>query len=204
MIECPVCGFNPDPVETPATEAELKHRRLLSIFSKNLQNSWWLTQPEFVCKWLSDNGISPKRLIDLGCGDGRFIPGIFKTWPSVEYVGIDAMQEHIDLNRESFPDLTFDSGDFCQSHYNPGWFDTFFMMGIFNPKMDRIKQNAILDKVVWLKPENVVCLFDNNSSGEKPHDGLMGYSQTNVLYIPQDLQGPKQGNVVWLWKRQSY
>lgn len=199
MNECPVCGFNPNAVVTPLTEAQLRREKILNYFSKNLQNSWWISQPIEVCKWLKSNGISPTSILDAGCGDGRWLTGIFDAWPKVKYTGVDSLYEHIEMNRENLPEYEW-IHNYLQ-RIETRKFDTVLMGGTLNPKMVEQKQGEFLSKIMLFEPKDIVCLFDLNQTGNPPDRWLDDYSKSLTYRVSKDEQGPGQDIVVWVYKR---
>lgn len=199
MNICPSCGYDPNPVEEQKTEEELRRKRLYDVFMAHAQHGWWLSQAVHICEELKKRGISPKSIIDIGCGDGRFWPAVELVFPDASYVGIDRMEEHIAVNNERMPMQEWVLGDF-RSYQTDNQFDLALIMGTFNPKMPDNVQEGILRRVKELSPRHVVCLFDKNQSGNYPDRWIEeAYKLDDTLTLPRELQSSHQDSVVLIY-----
>ena len=208
MNACPACGYAPEGVAVAAPAEELWKKRLRDLFGVHLMNSWWLSQPKWIMEELLRRGISITSLLDAGCGDGRWLPGIKEVYPNCRYVGIDRMQEHVEINLERQPEGAWVHADFLTWDGRQGEFDFILFGGVFNPAMEAAKQADILARAVALEPRWIGCLFDSMSTGTHPGAALATmfkrrYVETLVLKIPVEEQGPRQDCIFTLHERQK-
>lgn len=70
------------------------------------------------------------RVLDLGCGNGRFYQ-IFKE-KKVEYVGIDKSEKLIEKAKENFPEADFVVGDGLDMPFSNDEFDYVFSIAVFH------------------------------------------------------------------------
>lgn len=54
--------------------------------------------------------IRPRRILDVGCGQGRYTGLLRSYFPKMEYVGIDFSEVAVAKAREKYPSLTFSVG----------------------------------------------------------------------------------------------
>lgn len=196
---CPVCGFDPNPPEVRLSDAELAKQRLRNIFMSHAQQSWWLSQADYICGWLKDLGFNPSTILDLGCGDGRFVPAISSTFPGAKYTGIDRLDDHIVVNTERMPDIEWVCGEFADMPAGERY-DMVLIMGTLNPLMDEARQEAMLRRLVAMGPKTVVCQFDRKSTGVPPDRWLAEqYDKTNAEDLPREFQSPRQDNALWVY-----
>lgn len=203
MIECPVCGYNPDPPEVTASTAQLERMRIERILYRNAQQHWWLTQPKAVLKWLSTRIPILKSILDVGCGDGRWYPAILEYYPQAHYIGIDRMEDHYKNNIENIPEsysVNWILGDIQNSKVE-GPIELALIAGTFNPLMHPPYQDAMMSKLVSIAPQHVLCLFDLNQTGNPPDQWLTDYEKVDEFEVPRGEQSINQNLVVWLWRR---
>lgn len=76
---------------------------------------------ELMAKLVSE--LSPKRLLDLGCGTGLELDFIFKLCPDVEVTGIDMTAAMLEKLRNKHPDarLTLICGDYLETDFGEGY-----------------------------------------------------------------------------------
>ncbi len=74
------------------------YEKVFSDFSNSRQYYWqgWLDLPEFLPK--SDS--KPMRVLDLGCGNGRFAEFLLSLGLEIEYVGVDFSQSLINTAKQ--------------------------------------------------------------------------------------------------------
>lgn len=54
---------------------------------------------------------APRRILDVGCGDGSLLSHIRELFPRAELAGCDVSNEQIERNRRSIPGITFLAAD---------------------------------------------------------------------------------------------
>lgn len=52
--------------------------------------------------------ISPKTVLDIGCGPGNSTNRLYERFPSAEIIGIDSSENMLETARESYPNLKFE------------------------------------------------------------------------------------------------
>lgn len=52
--------------------------------------------------------ISPKTVLDIGCGPGNSTNRLYERFPSAEIIGIDSSENMLETARESYPQLKFE------------------------------------------------------------------------------------------------
>lgn len=217
MTDCPVCGYNENPVEVKLSDEELKKKQLKDRFLIHAQQSWWVSQPYVVCKWLKASGVDPKSILDVGCGDGRWVFAISDIFPDAKYTGIDILTDHIQNNKEDLPSSAWPNfnwilGDICKYEPNDpvemalisGAFNLTLIAGTLNPLMPEEKQGKVLDKIKSLNPRHIVCLFDLNRTGNQPDRWIEDkYKKVSTLVIPPEEKGMRQNIEVWLYEKNA-
>lgn len=147
---------------------DLQKQRLNTIFDIHKSRSWWYEQPREVWLWLKNKGIEPKEILDIGCGDGRWIPALVEVFPQTKYSGLDIIEDHIKECREKWAQFNFTLLNFLHAGYFKNQFDLVLLAGTLNPRMDLRIQTQIFDKIKELEPKYVLVTFDYNSSGYPP------------------------------------
>lgn len=77
---------------------------------------------EFVVGLLEE--MSPKKVIDIGCGDGRLVYEIRKNLPAVEVSGADYSAQAIGFAKAFSPSIEFYVGDITDPLFSIGTYDT--------------------------------------------------------------------------------
>lgn len=67
--------------------------------------------------------LEPRRIVDLGCGEGIVARAIAARAPEVEYLGLDTSPEAVEVARRLNPHLEFTVGDLLDEPLRPGWAD---------------------------------------------------------------------------------
>lgn len=52
--------------------------------------------------------ISPKTVLDIGCGPGNSTNRLYERFPSAEIIGIDSSENMLETARKSYPNLKFE------------------------------------------------------------------------------------------------
>ena len=81
-------------------------------FQQNFNFSWgfeYLSYLNFILEHLKQQSI--KSLLDVGCGDGRFLHEVKKNLNIPSFTGIDYSQKAIDLAKVINPEIQFIAGD---------------------------------------------------------------------------------------------
>ena len=117
------------------------------------------------------------RLIDLGCGTGRFLDLVKQAWPRLPSLGLDLSEAYIRharryLRRWSRLDLVVANAEAIPAPDNSvDAVTSIFMVHELPPKVRRI---VIRECERVLKPGGRLILLDSLQSGDKPaYDGLL-------------------------------
>ena len=78
---------------------------------------------EFVTTLLKDK-YRPKKMIDVGCGDGRLVFEVSKHMPKVDVSGVDYSAQAISFAKAFNPKITFYTGDITDPSFSVGKYDT--------------------------------------------------------------------------------
>lgn len=74
--------------------------------------------------YLAEHATPGERILDIGCGNGRFYPLLSKR--SVDYVGLDYSAKLLEEARKAHPGIRFEEGDATALPFPDGSFDTAF------------------------------------------------------------------------------
>jgi ubiquinone/menaquinone biosynthesis C-methylase UbiE len=100
------------------------------------ENAEWCAKVDVPTPWIKQEWArtfmpSEPRLLDIGCGHGRYMPvfqrlGISET----QYVGIDPAVEMLEIARRNYPGFDFREMDLYSlpDHFTPGHFNIFVAM----------------------------------------------------------------------------
>lgn len=163
-MKCPNCSF------AVADEEDLKLNRFKTLMEIHKNKEWWERQPYEVLDHLktSQNVTKIVTILDVGCGDGRWVPAILNAWDNIKYFGFDLYNENIEDCKKKWPELEFHNDNFLTHKFNPGQIDLILFAGTFNPKMSEIVQTQMLDEAQRLLPRYIVITFDYKCSGHVP------------------------------------
>lgn len=197
MSKCLNCGFE------GLSDKQLKTNLFNNVVNIHKNISWWEQQPYEIIDWLKDiKGLSPKVILDAGCGDGRWIPAILDRWQGIDYTGIDLYEEHIKDCSSKWPIIRFYWGDFLKNTFARESFNLILFGGVFNPIMSKERQIKIINEAKSLYPENIVITFDFNCSGHPPSEYMKPeYQELDSISVSKENEDKKQHVVALLYGR---
>lgn len=100
--------------------------------------------------------LAPRRIVDLGCGEGIVAQALVSRLPDVEYYGLDASSEAIEVARGLNPELEFAVGDLLDAPGRPGWADLAICLEVLEHLED---PDAGLARVLqWTRRDAVVSV----------------------------------------------
>lgn len=138
-----------------------KEVELLNHYNKN--TNYTSLEPEWVFKNLPVEKIAGKRVLDLGCGDGRF-SAYLKNQLGCDVVGVDFSQKRIALARERVKGVPF----FCSNAYT-------FVNQYKGKKFDYVLMTEFLEHLE--APEVLMSKLMEIS------DGVIGTTPKNFPYV---------------------
>lgn len=80
--------------------------------------------------FLAKNGFANKKILDLGCGNGRLYE-LFK-FKMVGYYGIDVSEKMIEIAKERYPTANFRVGDALNLPFPEDFFDDVYGVAVFH------------------------------------------------------------------------
>lgn len=136
------------------------------------------------------------RLLDVGCGTGRFLDFVKQTWPRLRIVGIDLSEPYVGeakrhLKRWSRLDLLVANGESMPlpdaSH------DAVTSIFVFHELPPKVRRAVLGEMARVLKPGGRLILLDSLQRGDKPdYEGLLELFPQNfhepyfTSYIEED------------------
>jgi len=140
----------------------------------NLIAKEWASVREFVPEtektWLFQYITGGEKVLDFGCGHGRYAE-IFKE-KNIEYFGVDVSEKMIETAKEKYPFARFQTSDFLKLPFPESFFDTVICFAVFHhipsetfriqflQEAKRVlKKNGILILTVWnINPLNSLLI----------------------------------------------
>jgi SAM-dependent methyltransferase len=103
-------------------------------------------------KYFLNKKISPKNILDVACGNGRFYPIITKAFPEIRYIGLDNNKALINIASSKYPEGGFieKSIEKYLSLPNETTFDQIVLFGIIHHIPDKKARIEMLNKLVKL------------------------------------------------------
>ncbi len=134
---------------------------------------------ESLCRWADMSGSS---VLDLGCGYGEFKPFLDERFSDVTYLGIDFLDEFIQVAKKRFGKL--DNTFFLKADFHTAVFpkvDFIVASGSLNYRSTNPEHPWNVIEKMWLSAEKGVAfnLLDKNSFEDDAI--LCGYDQTDVF-----------------------
>ncbi len=79
------------------------YNKVAGPFTKTRSYSWagW----QRLADYFAEISFTPQRILDLGCGNGRFLTFVLQNWQYQDYTGIDANTKLLEYAQESYGDL---------------------------------------------------------------------------------------------------
>ncbi|KAH7156694.1 S-adenosyl-L-methionine-dependent methyltransferase [Dactylonectria macrodidyma] len=115
--------------------------------------------------------VSPKRIVDLGCGPGNSTAVVAERYPDAKVSGIDSSADMIQKAKETLPEVSFDVVDLTT--YKPdGEVDLYFSNAVFQwlPSGRRIE--IISQLVEHLSPGGVLAFQVPFNVSEPSHAAM--------------------------------
>ncbi|MDD4938652.1 MAG: methyltransferase domain-containing protein [Candidatus Omnitrophica bacterium] len=98
-----------------------------------------------------------KKILDIGCGKGRFIRALKKQWPKAQFYGMDLSEEML----KSCPEgVDTKCGTLLNASYPDAFFDCVYSVEALEHAL--LIENAIQEMVRVLKPGGKIIVIDKN------------------------------------------
>lgn len=110
------------------------------------------------------------KVLDVGCGLGNLLEHLKEVNGTLDYTGVDILEEMIDKASETYPDANFIHMDiFADRSFKENSFDTVYSSGIFNINMGNNHDflNGAIKLFLKLAKENVVFNLLHHHSPDK-------------------------------------
>jgi len=115
--------------------------------------------------WLKDrlaqSNLTPRRILDFGCGTGTATPSLLDLPGCEQIVGVDVSAGSVDVARKTYgrPNVRFALPDELDE---PGTFDLAFCNGVFHHIPLEHRAGAVASVFRWLRPGGLFALWENN------------------------------------------
>jgi len=117
------------------------------------------------------------RLIDVGCGTGRFLDFVKQAWPRLPVLGVDLSQAYVrharrHLERWSCVNLVVANGEAIPAHDNSC--DAVTSVFMFHELPPKVRRTVIGEAARVLKPGGRLILVDSLQRGDDPvYDAML-------------------------------
>lgn len=93
------------------------------------------------------------KVLDLGCGNGRFIKSLNEVGLNYDYLGVDFSEGLISQAKKEFPDYIFEVADMRDLSFEPESFDMIVSIAAFHHLTSVKERKEMLDNMyAWLRP----------------------------------------------------
>lgn len=120
-------------------------------FSRTRKSAWEEFRP------LAEYAQEGDRIFDLGCGNGRLIE-LFRS-KNIEYVGIDNSEKLIEIARQKYPEINFQTFDGLKIPFPDNYFDKIFCIAVLHHiPGNQLRQEFLRESRRVLKPGGKMIL----------------------------------------------
>lgn len=153
-------------------EKNKKDYNLISdIFSKKRERVW----PKM--KFLFDDYLIPgEKVLDLGCGNGRFYEAMKEK--KIDYIGVDVSEKLIKIAKEKYPEAKFLAADALNLPFPNNYFDKIYTIAFFHHIPSKEYRLKVLKEIrrVLKKNRLLILTIWNLSRNKKARELLFKYS----------------------------
>ena len=167
--------MNSDYAKYLLTKVRQDYRVIAADFSGKREGIWEET------KFLLDDWLrAGDRVLDLGCGNGRYFPSFEKK--NVEYLGVDSSQELIEIAKSKYPQAEFKVADALNLPLPADFFDRIYSIAVFhhipskNLRIDFLKEAKRV-----LKPGGLLILTAWKFHKLEAHRLLLKYTILKLI-----------------------
>lgn len=128
-------------------------------FQQNYNFSWgyeYLSYLYFTMEKIKE--IAPSSLLDVGCGDGRFLHEVNKQLSIANLLGVDYSQKAIDLAKILNPSILFIAGDIKNRELSKNKFDCITLIETLEHIPPEETKDFLIGVKNFLKPEGRLIL----------------------------------------------
>jgi len=119
------------------------------------------------------------RLLDLACGNGRFLKQIMAAFPRLPATGLDLSPAYCDRARRTladWPQVEIVNGAAEQAPFESASFDAVTCVYLFHELPPRVRREVAREIARVLKPGGVLVLADSVQTGDAPDlDRMLEY-----------------------------
>ena len=90
----------------------------------------------------------PKKLLDIGCGAGKFLATLQKEFPEIEFTGIDASKKAIAEGKKAHPKMHFFNRNAEDTKFNDEEFDIIIMLDVLEHVRDPEKALSEVTRIL--------------------------------------------------------
>ena len=110
------------------------------------------------------------RILDIGCGNGKFLHQLASTHPKVKFTGIDLSSHYIDYAKKkySLSNVHFDVGNAERLPYEDSSFDSIISIYLFHELPKEARKNVYNEMLRVLKPGGVLVIEDSEQYSTAP------------------------------------
>lgn len=129
------------------------------------------------------------KVLDIGCGNGRFIKSLDEAGVDYEYHGIDFSENLIKQAQQQFPQHSFEVADMRALDFDAASFDMVVSIAAFHHLTSKKERQDLLDNIyLWLKPGGYLFMTNWNLLQKKYLKHILkNFSQKrswNDFFIP--------------------
>jgi len=128
-------------------------------FQQNFNFSWgyeYLSYLQFIIDKVKE--ISPNSLLDVGCGDGRFLHEVNKQLNISSLLGVDYSQKAIELAKVLNPNILFIAGDIKNRELTKNYFDCITLIETLEHIPPQESKDFLIGVKNFLKPDGRLIL----------------------------------------------
>ncbi len=119
------------------------------------------------------------RLVDLACGNGRFLAQVLEAFPRIPATGLDLSPAYCDEARkrlQAWPQVEIVNGAVEQAPFEDASADAATRVYLFHELPPRVRRDAAREIARMLKPGGVFVMADSIQTGETPDlDRMLEY-----------------------------
>ncbi len=146
-----------------------------------------------LARWMRGRDQRRVRLLDMACGNGRFLAQILETWPRLKAFGLDLSPAYVAEARRrlaDWPQAELVQGQAEAAPFEDHSFDAITCVYLFHELPPRVRGDVAREMARLLKPGGALILMDSLQSGD--NDDL----EQMLEYFPIGFHEPYYGSYV--------